>query len=165
MLQKSPRAIGPIDDTKYWDTVREVMDPINSSLIGKFGDAVLMGPFTGMRIITEPPFWNDGNLGTKLMGIYESELHSVMKTAVERKPNSVLNFGCAEGYYAVGLARMLPDADIIAIDQNAILVDRCNEAAQLNGIPAEHWWPMVGKIRMSDFSLGEAKRLYIIDIE
>ncbi|MEM6529845.1 MAG: hypothetical protein AAF653_16215, partial [Chloroflexota bacterium] len=40
----------------------------------------------------------------------------------------------AEGYYAVGCALRLPDAEVYAFDVNPALCDICAEAAELNGV-------------------------------
>jgi hypothetical protein len=46
----------------------------------------------------------------------------------------VVNVGCAEGYYAVGLARLLPDAHVYAFDTNPRAEEVCRANALLNGV-------------------------------
>lgn len=47
-----------------------------------------------------------------LVGSYESELHLQIEQLILERPQVVIDVGCAEGYYAVGLAQRLPDATI-----------------------------------------------------
>lgn len=76
---------------------------------------VQSGPFAGM-ILPEDHSWGNGDLTPKLLGTYEQELHPVIEQAIERRPEVVFNVGCAEGYYAIGLARRLSHATVVAID-------------------------------------------------
>jgi hypothetical protein len=43
-------------------------------------------------------------------GCYEHELHGEIEQLVTRGFDAVLNIGCGEGYYAIGLARRMPTA-------------------------------------------------------
>lgn len=79
---------------------------------------VMSGPFEGMLWAPERVSWGDGDLGSRLLGIYEQELHPVIEQIVHLEPRRIVNVGCAEGYYAVGLARRLPHTQVIAIDHN-----------------------------------------------
>ncbi|MEQ1850961.1 MAG: hypothetical protein ABMA01_05135 [Chthoniobacteraceae bacterium] len=44
----------------------------------------------------------------KVLGIYEKELTPVLESMVKLAPDVLLDVGCAEGYYAVGMRRRLP---------------------------------------------------------
>ena len=48
--------------------------------------------------------------------------------------STVLNIGCAEGYYAVGLARRMPQARVLAFDINRTAQDTCRALAAKNGV-------------------------------
>lgn len=76
---------------------------------------VLSGPFAGMQI-SEQSSWGDGDAAPKLLGVYEQELHESVEKMIAANPQLVVNVGCAEGYYAIGLARRLPDARVVAFD-------------------------------------------------
>lgn len=78
---------------------------------------VMSGPFQGMRWSPGRVAWGDGDIGSRLLGVYERELHPVVEQIVALKPERIVNVGCAEGYYAVGLARRLPDCEIVAVDR------------------------------------------------
>ncbi|MCE9519631.1 MAG: hypothetical protein K8R87_08785, partial [Verrucomicrobia bacterium] len=63
---------------------------------------VLAGPFAGLRY---PKFEAVGSsLIGKLVGIYEIELGALMEKILVAPYETVVDLGCAEGYYAVGLA-------------------------------------------------------------
>jgi hypothetical protein len=83
----------------------------------KTNGKVQTGPFAGMVIVPKTT-WGDGDTVAKLLGVYEDELHDWIYDAVAAKPDLVLNIGCAEGYYAVGLSRLLPNVAAMAIDVN-----------------------------------------------
>jgi hypothetical protein len=94
---------------------------------------VLSGPFAGM-VLSEAASWGDGDLAPKLLGCYEAELHSSIEQLVARQPDLVINVGCAEGYYAIGLARLLPQARIYAFDIDEAAQQCCAQAAVRNGV-------------------------------
>jgi len=87
------------------------------------------GPFNGMRYI-EDSFCSA--LMPKLLGVYECELHNSLETAIAWRPDAVLDIGAAEGYYAVGLARRLPSAQIIAFEADAGARGQLTQLASLN---------------------------------
>lgn len=88
------------------------------------------GPFTGMKIL--PNYcWGDGDTGGKLLGVYESELFPYIDQIIKINPDLVINYGCAEGYYGIGLGLKLPQSQIVMIDieQRAIEISRQNAEA------------------------------------
>src|SRR5581483_9675541 len=99
--------------------------------IGRFGRTVQSGPFANM-VLSARASWGDGDMLPKLIGCYEMELHEAVARCVERQPDLVVNVGTAEGYYAVGLARLLPRAKVLAYDTAPLARDICLEAAILN---------------------------------
>ena len=62
------------------------------------------------------------------------ELHSTIKQVIDNKYDQIINIGCAEGYYAVGLAIRLPNAEILAYDIDSEARDLTLEMATLNGV-------------------------------
>ncbi len=94
---------------------------------------VISGPFTGM-MLPERKSWGCGDIASKALGCYEAELHGWVERAIERQPKLILNVGCAEGYYAVGLARRLPQARVYAFDISEEGRAVCALAAQQNGV-------------------------------
>ena len=86
---------------------------ISRTLTNSQGFNVHGGPFKGMKFLDEV---SEGCYLPKLLGIYESELHPFIKYIVEKKPDTIINIGSAEGYYSVGLKRLLPETNIFSYD-------------------------------------------------
>jgi len=106
---------------------------ISAALVQALGLNVLTGPFAGMTLPNEAS-WGDGDLPPKLLGCYEAELHPAIAKAISRDPQVVVNIGCAEGYYAVGMARALPQARVLAFDADAKAQAICARAAAANQV-------------------------------
>jgi 2-polyprenyl-3-methyl-5-hydroxy-6-metoxy-1,4-benzoquinol methylase len=108
---------------------------ITNVLFNSQGGNVLSGPFAGMAMLPEVS-WGDGDLAPKLLGCYESELHPAIAKAISRKPKNIINVGCAEGYYAIGMARALPQSRIFAYDTSEAAQAICGRAAAANQVGA-----------------------------
>lgn len=91
---------------------------------------VQSGPFAGMQILSDVV----GDKSSKLLGCYEAELHAAVEMAVGRRPDRIVNVGCAEGYYGIGLARLLPDTAVTCIDTDRDAIERCRRMAEINGL-------------------------------
>jgi hypothetical protein len=89
------------------------------------------GPFAGMRYIGAAA---GSRLVPKLLGSYELEVHEWIEQAIAKSFRQVLVIGCAEGYYAVGLARRMPKAKVIAFDLDPRAQDLCRQMAELNEV-------------------------------
>lgn len=86
---------------------------LNDKLIERYGSKVLHGAFEGM-ILT--PMTRKEHLAPYLLGIYECELESAWDTIFSLKLNQIVDIGSKIGYYAAGLARRFPEAEVIAFD-------------------------------------------------
>jgi SAM-dependent methyltransferase len=94
---------------------------------------VLRGPFRGMRIDPSAVSWADGDIIRKLLGTYEEELHSIVLDAVVTAGQGrLVNVGCAEGYYAVGFARL--GLNVVAVDIQDLALDMAGRNAGLNEV-------------------------------
>ena len=51
---------------------------------------------------------------------------------IEKKPPLIIDIGCAEGYYAVGLAKLLPETKVIAADSSPAARSLCLRLANHN---------------------------------
>lgn len=102
-------------------------------LFNQTGGRVQTGPFKGMTIVPQMS-WGDGDTAAKLLGIYEDELHDWIYQEIDRSPDAVINVGCAEGYYAIGLGRLLPRARFHAIDISESAISVCRTNAIANNI-------------------------------
>ena len=70
----------------------------------------------------------------KIVGSYESELHQIIGKICNTDYSEIVDIGCAEGYYAVGLAMRIPTARVYAYDINAKAIDLCRQMAQINNV-------------------------------
>lgn len=100
---------------------------LNRRYLEAYGDIIRAGPFVGTQY---PGAAVGDNLIPKLLGTYELELHEHIERMLDRQPHRVVNVGCAEGYYAIGFARRLPQAEIIASDVSPSATQACTEMAQ-----------------------------------
>lgn len=93
---------------------------------------VLNGPFKGLKY---PEFRSkSSSLYSKLIGSYEKELHAVFEEIISTPYEQILDVGCAEGYYAVGLALKMPQATIFAYDIDADARGLTAKMAALNNV-------------------------------
>ncbi|MFC1523348.1 methyltransferase domain-containing protein [Thermodesulfobacteriota bacterium] len=110
-----------------------IITRINQSLYQHFDGKVASGPFAGMLHVGDK-LKGAGALSPKLIGCYEEELHPVVKGLIEKPYTTIINIGCGEGYYAIGLALMLTNTQIYAFDKNPKAINTCKEMAALNSI-------------------------------
>jgi hypothetical protein len=73
------------------------------------------------------------HIGPKLLGTYEKELHPVWATVAEQSYSQIIDVGCAEGYYAVGLARIFPATLVHAFDTDYWARNAAKKMAVING--------------------------------
>jgi len=90
------------------------------------------GPFRGMRYPSEQSYGSA--LLPKLLGSYESELHPALEGMLANEYTAIVDIGCAEGYYAVGLGLRIARADIYAFDISLQARSLCTDMARLNGL-------------------------------
>lgn len=90
------------------------------------------GAFRGMKY---PSLTSHGSeLFPKLLGSYELEIQGVVEKLLERNYTEIIDVGCAEGYYAVGLALRFKNAKVFAYDTQELAQEQCREMAKLNGV-------------------------------
>ena len=106
-----------------------------SQVRAKFQDSsVRHGPFKGLKYGALES--SGSSLLPKLLGSYENELHPWLETAADRNYDLIVDIGCAEGYYAVGLARLFPSAQVLAYDTNPEAQKSCAQLARMNEVDA-----------------------------
>jgi lipopolysaccharide biosynthesis glycosyltransferase len=105
------------------------------------GETVLAGPFVDMRYI------NTENIGStispKLLGTYEIELGDIIEEICSGHYSTIVDIGCAEGYYAVGFALRIPGLKMYAYDIDPKARGLCREMAETNGV--------ADRVEISDF--------------
>jgi hypothetical protein len=94
--------------------------------------AVAHGPFKGLRYPSAQSAASA--LLPKLLGCYESELHPVIDELLKNRYEAIVDIGCAEGYYAIGLALRKPGATVFAYDLNPHAQLACAQMAKLNNV-------------------------------
>lgn len=93
---------------------------------------VLTGPFAGLRYAT--PEACGSALWPKLLGTYEKELHEIINELCRRPYTLIADWGCAEGYFLVGMGRRIPTARLIGIDPDPTARELCRAMSTVNGI-------------------------------
>jgi Methyltransferase small domain len=108
------------------ETLRQVARNLFADL------TVVAGPFKGLKY-PSPQSFGSAFL-PKLPGTYESEQHPVLEDLLIKSYTAIVDIGCAEGYYAVGLGLRSARAEIYAFDTDTRARQLCNELATLNAI-------------------------------
>lgn len=103
---------------------------LNNTIVKNDGPIVRGGPFAGMRLVDPVNRCN----APLLLGCYEEELHAIVNGIPDAGYHRVINIGCGEGYYAVGLKRLVPSLEIWAHDIDPKLQEKCHAMAVLNGV-------------------------------
>lgn len=104
---------------------------VGKAVVERFGRKVNEGPFQGM-------VYGDKAAGSaytpKILGTYELELRPWVDEVIRADYTTIIDLGCAEGYYAIGLAMRCPNATIYAFDGDPDARAACQEMAKLNGV-------------------------------
>ena len=93
--------------------------------------SVRKGPFEGMRYVQSA---QGSAYIPKLLGIYERELYPLVEEIIAIAPDMIVDIGAAEGYYAVGLARRLPETRVVAFEMEEAGRASLAEMASMNGV-------------------------------
>lgn len=134
---------------------------IQNTLLQQQGTTVMDGPLKGMDFLPQSA---EGCHIAKLLGCYEQPLLPAIEAAIRANYPIILNIGCAEGYYAVGMARRMPGARVLAFDLNPKAQAVCAELAAKNGVAGR---VTVGALfKPEDFAaFAGQKVLLVCDIE
>jgi hypothetical protein len=122
-----------IDETKLVRDLKGTLprSEINRLISTEYDHTVATGPFKGMRFISEP---TSGRSAPKILGTYERELHDVIRQIIKSDYECVINVGCAEGYYAVGLALNMKHIVVHAYDTDKKAIEELVQMAGINGV-------------------------------
>ena len=124
------------------------------------GTTIPRGPFAGMDYDPSAERWQ----ACKLLGCYEAELNGVVELLISRRPERIVNVGCGEGYYTVGLARRCPWAVVDGYDTDAPALDVLRHLAKRNHV--ENLGRVGGLCTADDLhALAGRQSLVICDIE
>jgi hypothetical protein len=103
------------------------------TIAARLGDRVARGPFAGMLY---PRRRGDIVHTAKLLGAYEVEAQAAIERLAARRPTCIVNVGSGDGYYTVGLARKVEDAEVWAVDPDPLAQRACRDTAERNGVAA-----------------------------
>ena len=93
---------------------------------------VLNGPFSGMKY---PSLEACGSaILPKILGSYEKEIEVFINYIKNQDYKNIIDIGCAEGYYAVGLGMKLKKAQVFAFDTDERAQEECKKLAKLNNV-------------------------------
>lgn len=134
---------------------------IQNTLIKNEGTRVISGPFKSFDFIEKSA---EGCHVAKLLGCYEQPLHPHINKAFNKGYETVINIGCAEGYYAVGFPYKVTGIVSYAFDVDEKAQRACSELAAKNGV--EDRVIVKGRLDPEDFEhYGTPNTLVFCDIE
>ena len=134
---------------------------IQNSLIQSQGTVVMQGPLVGLDFLGGSA---EGCHIPKLLGCYEQPLQPFIEQAIVAGYCTILNIGCAEGYYAVGMARCMPASKVFAYDLNPTAQKACIELAIKNNVAGRV--KVSGLFSIDDFAAYAGQQILLMcDIE
>lgn len=104
---------------------------IQNTVLKQQGTVVMEGPLKGLDFLPQSA---EGCHIAKLLGCYEQPLLPFIEAAIQANYPTILNIGCAEGYYAVGMARRMLNTKVLAFDLNPKAQETCTELAAKNNV-------------------------------
>lgn len=104
---------------------------ISRRFVAYHGLKVQKGPFAGMVYVSDAV---GSAFVPKLVGSYELELQRPIEQILARRYSMIVDVGCAEGYYAVGLALRFPEASVYAFDTDPKARRLCGAMARQNNV-------------------------------
>jgi len=134
---------------------------IQNTLLQQQGTIVMQGPLQGLNFLPQSA---EGCHIAKLLGCYEQPLQPFIEAAIAAGYPTILNIGCAEGYYTVGMALRMPNTRVLAHDLNPKAQEVCAELAHKNQVSDR---VAVGSLfSPADFAAYEGQKLLLMcDIE
>jgi len=129
-----------------------------------FADKIVCnGPFKGLKFEREATF--SGSTFAMLLGSFESEIHPFIYAAKQKQYDVVYNIGCADGYYAVGFAQLMPASKIVAYDTDKVALAKAQALAKQNAV--QHQINFLGTFYSADIDKidVEKKSLFMVDCE
>jgi hypothetical protein len=128
-----PKSCEAIREWWYERVSYEMLKTISA----RHGLAVEKGPFRNLKYPAEllaPGKVTKYALLPKIIGCYEAELAGILARVAAGNYERVVNIGCSEGYYAIGLARSLPNARVFAFDIDPLARNLCAKMANVNDV-------------------------------
>lgn len=126
-------------------------------------EIVLHGIFKGLRYTDIQA--TGSSVYAKLLGSYELEIVPVLQKLLQKNYTACVNIGCDEGYYAVGIANLCPQLEVLAFDCNKKAQERCKSLARINNVAQTVTVKGCFDINLLLPFNNAVKRLFIIDCE
>jgi len=105
----------------------------NNRIASYFIDLTVKGGlFSGMKYASLESVGSQ--IFPKLAGTYEDELFPMLKLLSSNQYDLIVNIGHAEGFYAIGLAKLFPTNYVYAYDIDAHAEELCTRMALLNNV-------------------------------
>ena len=123
---------------------------------------VLRGPYQGMTVVDE--FSWGAFEPSYILGCYEQEIQSVLASHDWRRNTSAVDIGCANGYHAVGLARLAPALAVHAFDIDARAGQVTEKMARANGVEDRVSVHGEFAVEQPNETLGD-RPFFLVDIE
>ncbi len=134
---------------------------LENTIIKELGIKVLNGPVKGLELSLHSI---EGCHTPKILGCYEQPISDYITNAISSDYQTVVNVGCAEGYYAIGMARLMPNSLFLAFDINPKAIECCRELAKKNQVADRV--KVASNFSLNDLSnLDPKTTLIIVDIE
>jgi hypothetical protein len=131
-----------------------------STYVAHEGARVRSGPFAGMAYSGA----TEGSQIARMLGVYEAGLHPHIRAFAAEGLDCLIDVGCAEGYYAVGLARMMPGLTVYAHDISESAREACAALAASNDVSDRVI--IGGEFKPGDFEAFAGRRvLVMVDAE
>jgi Putative methyltransferase len=93
--------------------VQDVLEKYTALFISKYPKVVQAGPFTGLNYVDKAV---GSNYLHKLVGSYEAVLHPFINSLSQKRFDTIIDIGAAEGYYLIGLGRKFPEAKLVGFE-------------------------------------------------
>ncbi|MDA8528159.1 hypothetical protein N9K67_05080 [Opitutaceae bacterium] len=141
-----------LQESLYWKIQRNVVEErsFQSKVNSTFSRLeILHGPFQGM---VYPKAESCGSaLWPKLIGTYERELQEGIEQLLNRSYQNIFDWGCAEGFYLVGLGMRNDKAQLFGIEPEDRARVLCQDLAKQNRLASTRL-QLLPSAKLADFS-------------
>ena len=127
---------------------------------------IAYGPFKGIQISPEHASWGDGDLATKMLGVYEKVVLDKIVELSKSINGPFIDIGAADGYYVIGAtyAGLFQQAHAFEIDPQGHEAIRHN--AEINGVAEKiHIHGSADSAQLISLVKSHENALVLIDIE
>ena len=148
---------------KFWKLYNQIIQStIEDSVRRLVNNTVCDGPFNGFTFPNLVSSSIHSSTTPKLLGMYEKELYPSLEELLSNNHyDRVIDIGAADGFYAVGLAKRIPQALVVAFEADKSLQQELLHVAEANGVREQI--TLKGFCHTNDLQeLGTSKRTLLI---